>query len=620
MRARLRNTMVLGTIGVVVIVVAATSVGAALYASHHYERLLEAARRTATSQSEMIRIALEHQMAENDRSLLAHMIQRFASDPSIDGVMILDRHGQVGFSSHPPTRDQELAPTSPTCRACHDRPAGERDTSRVIEAHGGQVLRTVTPIRNEVACHGCHSPDHAVNGILVVDIDAGRIRAGIDADLGWMVAGTAVLALVILGGVGFIVRLVVLRRLQRFETTARQIAAGEFDRRIPVNGNDTLSWLAREFNTMADSVTTLLRGVREQREQLEAVINGIDDGIVVLSPDFRVVAANDSFLRRIGQRREAAVGAPCRSLTGDVCQHESCPAVLCLAAGTSHTNIVALHGEDEQRRYEEVRASTIRDAQGHPLYVVEVWRDITTRRTTEARMIESQRLAALGMLASGFSHELNTPLGTILVCLDSVVRCAERGETSPERLLQVAGIAREQVLRCRGITQQFLRLARGGRGSTEDALELGEAITSAQRLIAPTAAERGVELVAAHPETPVTVRASESHVQQVLMNLLINAIQACPRGGRVAVSIEVDQEVRVVVQDTGCGVRPTDRARIFDPFFSGREGGTGLGLFLSRDFAQGWGGDLRLANGDGGATFHLCFPARFVAHQEDAHA
>lgn len=620
MKTRLNNTTVLATVAIVVIVVAATTTGAALYASHHYDRLLDAARDTVQSQSEMIRIALEHQMVENDRSLIDGMIQRFGAEPSVAGVMLLDRQGQVQYvSHHGNTKDMELAPDSKTCRACHDRPAGERDTSRVIETRDGQVLRTVTPIRNAPACYDCHPPEQTVNGILVVDIDTAHLRSGMDRDLGWMVVGTAALILVILGGIALILRTMVARRLHRFETTARQIAAGEFERRIPVAGDDTLSWLAREFNVMADSVTTLLHGVQEQREQLEAVINGIDDGIVVLDPQFRVVAANDAFLRRVGQHRQEALGSGCRDLTSHMCNAEACPAVVCFGAGASHTTILAQVKDGEQTRYEEVRASSIRDATGRPLYVVEVWRDITQRRKTEALMTESQRMAALGMLGSGFSHELNTPLGTILVCLDGIVRSAERGTITAEHLLQTAGVAREQVLRCRGITQQFLRLARGGQGSSEDALELGEAVASVQRLVGPTARDSGVEITAALPAHPVTVRASEAHVQQVLLNLLINAIQACSGGGSVALSIEEDAGIRIVVRDTGRGIQAVDRARIFDPFFSARRGGTGLGLFLSRDFARGWEGDVRLADStDQGTTFHVCFPARRAASSEEA--
>ena len=132
----------------------------------------------------------------------------------------------------------------------------------------------------------------------------------------------------------------------------------------------------------------------------------------------------------------------------------------------------------EETVWEEVHASPIRRPNGEIVQVVEVWRDITDRRAAEARLAESHRLASLGLLASGFSHELNTPLGTILTCVEGIQRVTASGEASdPEvrrRIEENATIAREQLLRCRGITQHFLRLSRG-QNSSGELLELGPA-------------------------------------------------------------------------------------------------------------------------------------------------
>ena len=134
-------------------------------------------------------------------------------------------------------------------------------------------------------------------------------------------------------------RVAVLRRLQRFETAARQIAGGDLDRRVPAEGSDTISWLAREFNTMADSVTGLVGEVRTQRERLETVINSIDDGIVVLDSERNIIAANDAFLKRAGQSREQVLGCCCRELARGGCNVADCPTLACLQTGARQVRI-----------------------------------------------------------------------------------------------------------------------------------------------------------------------------------------------------------------------------------------------------------------------------------------
>jgi signal transduction histidine kinase len=95
-----------------------------------------------------------------------------------------------------------------------------------------------------------------------------------------------------------------------------------------------------------------------------------------------------------------------------------------------------------------------------------------------------------------------------------------------------------------------------------------------------------------------------------LINLLLNAVQASPPGGQVTVEAEAREQVHVRVIDNGCGIAPQDQKRIFEPFFSTRQGGTGLGLFLSLNFVRRWGGELHVTSEPGrGSTFEIVLPA-----------
>ncbi|MEI6668828.1 MAG: ATP-binding protein [Acidobacteriota bacterium] len=599
-------------VGVTAAVAAACAAGAYLYSLHHFETLIETARATAQAEGELITAALEHQMMENDRSLIERMIQTFGTQPRIERVALLDRFGVPRFTSSPLLPANDLTFGSPTCQSCHRYPPEQRGTSRVIDAEGGTVLRTVVPVRNKPACHRCHDASRRINGILILDINAGEIRATMNQDLRYMVAGSCALTLLLVSAIAMIVRVVVLRRLQRFETTARLIAAGDLSRRVPTGGgSDTISWLAREFNTMADSVTGLVDEVGSQRERLETIINSIDDGIAVLDAKRQVIAANDAFLQRTGRGRDQVLGLCCRDVTEGMCDATDCPTVGCLESGERQVHITERRRIDGTAVTEEVHTSPIRDSTGAVVHVVEVWRDISDRRAAEARLAESHRLASLGVLASGFSHELNTPLGTVLMCVEGILkeaRTTEDGGPDLTRIGDSATIARDQVLRCRGITQHFLRLSRG-QPSSGDIVELASVITAVERLIEPTARAHSVAIAVEPNAEPLRVRADEAELQHALINLVLNAIQACKAGGRVVLSTEGGARVHIRVIDNGCGILPEFQSRIFEPFFSMRTGGTGLGLFLSLNFIRRWGGDIVVSSTQGqGATFDVVLP------------
>ncbi len=596
-------------VGVTAAVVLACAGGAYLYSKHHMQSLLETARATALAEGDLIRVALEHQMIENERTLIAKMIDSFRRQSLLERLVLLDRTGAERYPAGNGAPDAELQINSPTCQACHRYPASERGSSRVIETRGGRVLRTVIPIRNRAECFGCHDPKYKINGILILDYRTDQISEAMSRDLRWLVAGTAAITLLLVGAIGVIIRVAVLRRLQRFETTARKIASGDLAQRVPAAGSDTISWLAREFNTMADSVTGLVGEVRTQRERLETVINSIDDGIVVLDAERHVIAANDSFLVRAQHSRQEVLGCQCREFTPGGCTVNDCPTLACLKSGARQVRICERHTPEGKVVWEEVHASPILDDAGQLRQVVEVWRDISERRAAEAHLAESHRLASVGTLASGFSHELNTPLATVLTCVEGILRETESTAVDTGWVRESASIAREQILRCRGITQHFLRMSRGQRSQGE-VVDLATAIPAVARLIEPTAREHGVKVEVMPLPAGMHVRAEETEIQHTLINLVLNAVQASPSGSRVVIEADMSDQVRVRVIDNGCGIPRENQKRIFEPFFSARHGGNGLGLFLSLNFVRRWDGEIYVDSEPGrGSTFEIVLPA-----------
>ncbi|MFP5210389.1 MAG: sensor histidine kinase [Acidobacteriota bacterium] len=612
MRLRFASMTVGLTLGVTAAVVVACAVAAYFYSVHHFNSVLDMARTNALAEGDLIHTALEHAMLNNDRPLIAEMIEGFGKQARVEQLVMLDRNGVPRYSSAPLNKGESFRIDSATCQACHHDPPNRRGSSRVIETRGGAILRTVVPIRNRKECYRCHSASQKINGVLILDYDAGEVRAGMTQDLRRMVAGTGALTFVIVGAIFVVIRLSVLRRLQRLETTARLVSQGDLNRRAPVEGSDTLAWLGQEFNIMADSLAGLVGEVSAQRERLETVINSIDDGIVVLDPERKIIAANDAFLARIGNSREQVVGNCCYQVGQAPCNLPDCPTLAYLRSGEHQVRICEHRSANGSVTWEEIHVSPILDASAHLTHVVEVWRDISERRAAEANLAESHRLASLGVLASGYSHELNTPLGTVLTCIEGILReipAQRNGRIDEGRIRENASIAREQLLRCRGITQQFLRLSRGQRHDGA-IVDLREVIEAAQRLVDPTAREHSVHILVRPIVIGLHVRAGEAELQDLLINLLLNAIQASRPGNKVVIEARNGSDIRVRVSDEGCGIAPENLKKIFEPFFSMRKGGTGLGLFLSLNAVRSWGGDILVESTPGkGSIFEVVLPA-----------
>ena len=314
MKLRFASMTVGLTLGITAAVVVACGTAAYIFSAQYFKSTLEMARTSALAEDELIHTALEQAMLNNDRTQIAQMIEGFGKQARVEQLVLLNHDGVPRYSSAPLSQVEDFRISSPTCQACHRDPPDRRESSRVIDTRGGTILRTVLPIRNREECHRCHDPAQRINGVLILDYNAEEVRSGMTRDLRWLVAGTGALTFFIVGSIFIVIRLSVLRRLQRLETTARLVSQGDLERRAPMEGSDTLAWLGREFNMMADSVSRLVGEVNAQRDRLETVINSIDDGIVVLDPQRRIIAANDAYLRRTGRQRDQVLGCCCYQL------------------------------------------------------------------------------------------------------------------------------------------------------------------------------------------------------------------------------------------------------------------------------------------------------------------
>ncbi len=225
----------------------------------------------------------------------------------------------------------------------------------------------------------------------------------------------------------------------------------------------------------------------------------------------------------------------------------------------------------------------------------------------------SDRLSALGELSAGLAHEIRNPLGA----LDGAVQILQRPELPPETRQEFAEMAAREVDRLKSLLTSFLDFARPQqprRTMTEPSLLL----ESIARLAAETAKMAGIEICVEAQETPAIAIDAEQ-IRQVLLNLVLNAIQATPDGGRLVLrSRQKGRSVILEVADQGVGIAAENLERIFDPFFTTRAAGTGLGLSIAHQIVHSHGGEISVHNNsDRGATFAVILP--LAPSQPDTH-
>ncbi len=593
-------------LGVTLFVMVPVAIGLYLMSQHEYEHTITARRTAAELENRILEAALRHQMVRTDSRLMTEILQEVAQQPDVRRAMVLDHDGVIRISSRETELGIRFSRDSPTCLVCHSMTPEARPRWVIINENGADLIRSVLPIANRSECHVCHGDVKKLNGMLILDISLAPVQTQLRADVRRMGMAMAILSLALLAGVGLLVHRLILRRLNRLGRTAQSITAGALDERADIAGDDVISSLARDFNDMADATSSLIGEVKDREQQMSGVLNSLDDGLVVLDRDFRVVAANRSISRRLCSHPEALKGRNCRDAVGHALpcgDDDTCPTGRCLSTGKLQRAVYQIPASASGGgRVQEVYASPVFADDGSVAQVVEVWRDITERVREEEHLAEIERLSSLGVLASGLSHEVNTPLAITLTCADAIFgRLADVGTAGAdtetlEAIRDSAVVIRDQVLRCRTITAQFLRFARGIPPAIE-LIDLVDVVQNVMSIAGPTARQAGIALQLQDGGPVPLVTANTEVVQHVVLNVLVNAIESITGpGGTIVARFIVSGDVRLEIRDSGCGIPSEVQKHLFEPFRTQKPRGTGLGLFLSRTFMRRFNGDVRLVD------------------------
>jgi len=339
-----------------------------------------------------------------------------------------------------------------------------------------------------------------------------------------------------------------------------------------------------------------------------AVVDGFDGLIYICSPDYRIEFMNERLKERIGHD---ATGKTCyealhdRELLCPWCVNEQ------VRAGAAVRSEMQ---SPKDRRWYSVATTPINNADGTVSTQVMVT-DITERRMMEEEILNARKLEATGVLAGGIAHDFNNMLTGILGNIELAKMYARQDKKACERLSE----AEQATLRAKDLTLQLLTFSKGG-APVKSALAVKDLI---RELVNFSLRGSKVKCDFSIPEDLWPIEADEGQISQVMNNMIINADQAMPEGGTIRVScgnvhvrdadvpsLPAGRYVKIMIEDRGIGILPEHRSKIFDPYFTTKQRGSGLGLATSYSIIRKHHGQITVDSEPGkGSTFHIYLPA-----------
>jgi PAS domain S-box-containing protein len=369
--------------------------------------------------------------------------------------------------------------------------------------------------------------------------------------------------------------------------------------------------------------------IRHAKKEWEQTVDTVPDPVLVLDEQFRIKRANRATTRVLGLEFSQLIGQPCYQVVhGRAEPHAECPFQRMLLTGKEHRCDI-----------EEPRLGNVFDATATPLYnsgsavlgCVEVLRDITERKRAEEQLRQAHKMEAIGQLAGGVAHDFNNLLMAIIGYSELLLARLREGDRLRKHVQEI----KKAGERAAALTRQLLAFSRR-QVLVPQVLDLNSVVSNVQKMLRRMIGE-DIDLLTVPAPDLGQVRADPGQVEQVIMNLAVNARDAMPEGGKLTLettNVALDESytrnhidvlpgryVMLAVRDTGSGMDAETLSHIFEPFFTTKEEGkgTGLGLATVYGIAKQSGGHIEVSSEPGqGTTFRVYLPRIEAAYEPAA--
>ena len=545
---------------------------------------------------------------------LEQNVARLNAEADVVYAIVVDAEGRVAAHSQHPER-VGLALSAAVDRRAADAMAPMTQTT-LLRDTGESLYDFAAPVH--------------INGRKWGTVRVGLSKRRMDAEIRqtrWELLALTAVMLAVAGGGAALVAARIAGPVRQLAEGAAAVSRGDLNQRIEPATADEIGRLALTFNHMTAQLLQQRTALEDAHTQLsrrfleladlksytDSILSSLTTGVVTIDLEGRVVTLNPAGELLTGFFAGEVAGRYCTEVfakvgeVGDVLMET-------LASRRPLSGIaVTLMRRNGVSLPVELSTAPLKGSDGKDLGVVGVFRDLTAVRALEHRLQRSDRLAALGTLAAGLAHEIKNPLTSVLTFSRHLSR-RFGDETFREKFQKV--VPRE-LERINEIVERLLELARPARLHFT-VVRLPALLDSVLELYGNEIEAKRTTVVREYARDVPAIHADENAIYRAFVNLVANALDAMPPHGRLtlrlgwadpAVRPGHRRRVRIEVEDTGAGIPLPERDRIFNPFYTTKEGGTGLGLALTHKIIEEHGGTIDVASTPGvGTTFRVVLP------------
>jgi two-component system sensor histidine kinase AtoS len=377
---------------------------------------------------------------------------------------------------------------------------------------------------------------------------------------------------------------------------------------LSLNLNSDLPAMQGEMGEISDSVNTLSRALRETKTLNELILESAADGVISVDINGCVTMINPAGELITGYSRKELMGKPYAEVFEKV--DFNSPVLDTLFRGIEHVALEIDYPGKTRTIQLSISTSQLRNAQGDTLGALAIFTDLTAKKDVQRRIEQAERLATLGELMAGVAHEVRNPLTAI----SGFVQILKDSEKDPQRL-EYTHIILKEVQSINRVIQQLLDFSRPRIGRYHQ-VNLNQILRESLILVKTKGVEARVDFHLHLDERLSDIEADGELLKQVLLNILINAVQSIAARGEITITTQALEENRqkITIQDNGCGIEDDIKSKVFDPFYTTKPSGTGLGLSISQRIVTAHDGEIKLiSQPNNGTTFTIILPVKHDA-------